>query len=280
MIPGIFHFVFGMKPDFGGKPFNIVHYLAVKSAAELNRPDKMILHYQYEPTGEWFEKARPYLELNKIVAPQEIHGNKLYHVAHQADIVRLQMLYEYGGIYLDLDTISKKSLEAFRNNSFVIAKEFKPPVYYTPWDRIKTMIRLQKPSSLWEKQEIYGLCNAVMMAEPGSRFIELWLSSYKNFRSKGKDEFWVEHSVKVPFQLAGENPDIVTILEPQAFHYPCYDPKGLKRLFEKNLEFPEAYLHHLWETNAWDYIKEIDEEQIRKLDTTYNVIARKFIGIN
>ncbi|HEX5668150.1 MAG TPA: hypothetical protein VFX73_05050, partial [Chitinophagaceae bacterium] len=99
MIPNIFHFVFGMKPDFGGKPFNMVHYLAVKSAAELNQPDRMYLHYQYEPTGEWFEKARPYLTLNKITAPDTIHGNKLFHVAHQADIVRLQMLQEHGGIY-------------------------------------------------------------------------------------------------------------------------------------------------------------------------------------
>lgn len=278
MIPRIFHFVFGMKPDFGGKPFNIIHYLAVKSAAELNKPEKMFLHFQYEPTGEWFEKARPYLTLNKIAAPQEIHGNQLYHVAHQADIVRLQMLYEYGGIYLDLDTISKRSLDPLLNNEFVIAKEFKPPIYYSTWDRIKTAIRRFKPSALWENQKVYGLCNAVMLSSPRSGFIELWLRSYKSFRSKGKDEYWVEHSVKVPYELAQQHPNLVTMLEPYAFHYPAYDPKGLKWLFEKDEDYPEAYLHHLWETNSWEYISVLDETIIKSKDTTYNRLARSFLS--
>ena len=277
MIPNIFHFVFGMKPDFGGKPFNIVHYLAVKSAAELNRPDKMILHYQYEPTGEWFEKARPFLTLNKVVAPVEIHGNPLLHVAHQADIIRLQVLFEQGGIYIDLDTISKRSLESLRKFQFVIAKEYQPPVYYTYWDRVKTMIRLLRPAALYEQKQVFGLCNAVMLSEPGNKFLSLWLDSYKNFRSKGKDEYWVEHSVKVPFELSKQYPDLLTILEPEAFHYPGYDHKGLKWLFEKTQDFPKAYLHHLWETNAWEYLKNLDEQKIKNQDNTYNLIARKFI---
>lgn len=277
MIPNIFHFVFGMKPDFGGKPFNMVHYLAVKSAAVLNKPDQMILHYQYEPGGEWFEKARPYLTLNKIIAPTEIFGNPLLHVAHQADIVRLQALKETGGIYLDLDTISIKSLEPLRQYAFVIGKEFKPPIYYTSWDRVKTAIRTLNPSALWKPQEIYGLCNAVMMSEPGSDFISVWLDGYHNFRSKGKDAFWVEHSVKLPYELSLKHPEWLKALDPFAFHYPGYDPKGLKRLFQKDLQFPDAFLHHLWETNAWNYLKDLTPEIVTQQDTTYNRIARLYL---
>jgi hypothetical protein len=277
MIPNIFHFVFGMKPDFGGKPFNIVHYLAVRSAAELNRPHKMLLHYQYEPEGEWFEKSRPYLTLNKIEAPESIHGNKLHHVAHQADIVRLQMLQQHGGIYLDLDTISKKPLTDLRDHSFVIAKEFMPPVFYNNWDRIKNTVRQFRLGPLYEKQIVYGLCNAVMLSEPGAPYIKLWLDSYKTFRSKGKDEFWVEHSVKVPYQLAIQHPSLVTILEPFAFHYPAYDPKGLAWLFEKKMDYPHAYLHHLWETNAWEYISALTPQKIMSEETTYNIAARPFL---
>lgn len=278
MIPNIFHFVFGMKPDFGGKPFNMVHYLAVRSAAELNKPDRMYLHYQYEPGGEWFEKARPYLTLNQVTAPTSIHGNELLHVAHQADIVRLNMLLELGGIYLDLDTISKKPLTDLLEHDFVIAKEFMPPVYYTAWDRIKNAVRQVKLSPLTEQQKVYGLCNAVMLSAPGSRFVEIWLNSYASFRSKGKDEFWVEHSVKVPYELAQQNPGLLTILEPSAFHYPAYDPKGLAWLFEKNHDYKEAYLHHLWETNAWNYISALTPEAVRNNDTTYNIIARNFLA--
>jgi len=38
MIPNIFHFCYGFTKDFGGKPFSLVHYLALKSAYEINRP--------------------------------------------------------------------------------------------------------------------------------------------------------------------------------------------------------------------------------------------------
>ena len=50
-IPNIFHFCFGFTPDFGGKPFSLVHYLAVKSAHEVNKPDMMHFYHKYEPTG-------------------------------------------------------------------------------------------------------------------------------------------------------------------------------------------------------------------------------------
>ena len=62
MIPNQFHFVFGLKEDFGGKPFNILHYLAIKSAYDLNKPDAMYFYYTYEPSGEYWDKAKP---LNK-----------------------------------------------------------------------------------------------------------------------------------------------------------------------------------------------------------------------
>lgn len=278
MIPNIFHFIFGMKPDFGGKPFNMVHYLAVRSAAELNKPDRMYLHFQYEPRGEWFEKAKPYLTLNKITAPTSIHGNPLLHVAHQADIVRLNMLKEHGGIYLDLDTISKKPLTSLLAHDFLIAKEFKPPVYYTRWDRVKNAVRQFRLAPLTEIQKVYGLCNAVMLSAPGSRFVEMWLDNYVTFRSRGKDEFWVEHSVKVPYELAQKHPDLLTILEPEAFHYPAYDPKGLAWLFEKTHDYQDAYLHHLWETNAWNYISALTPEIVKDKDTTYNIIARQYLA--
>jgi hypothetical protein len=84
--------------------------------------------------------------------------------------------------------------------------------------------------------------------------------------------------VKVPFQLAHDHPSMLTILEPYAFHYPAYDPKGLAWLFEKNVDYPDAYLHHLWETNAWDHISKLTVSEIHSKDTTYNVIARNFLS--
>lgn len=42
VVPRIVHFVFGMSPDFGGKPFSFAHYLAIQSgeSAIINRRPK------------------------------------------------------------------------------------------------------------------------------------------------------------------------------------------------------------------------------------------------
>ena len=49
MIPNIIHFIYGLDPSFGGKPFMLFHYLAIKSAYEVNKPDKIYFVYAYEP---------------------------------------------------------------------------------------------------------------------------------------------------------------------------------------------------------------------------------------
>ena len=275
MIPNILHFVFGMAPDFGGKPFSLCHYLSVRSAVELNKPGKALFHYQYEPEGEWWQKAKPFLTLNKVVAPDSFMGQPLYHVAHKADVIRLQALKETGGIYLDLDTISVKPLLGLLDHSFVIGQELKAK--YTPknWrQRIKYKLGMVKENS----KNATGLCNAVLLSEKNSEFVNLWLDEYKTFRSKGRDKYWNEHSVLVPEKLARTHPAKITQFSPYAFHYPLYDKPGLQLMFEETTEFPEAYLHHLWESFSWDnYLSHLTIEGIKNKDTTYNLIARKYL---
>ena len=275
MIPNIFHFVFGMSPDFGGKPFSLVHYLAVRSAVELNKPEAALFHYQYEPAGEWWEKAKPLLQLNKISAPDSVSGNKLYHVAHKADVVRLRALKETGGIYLDLDTISVKPLTPLLGHSFLIGQELKAGFTPKNWrQRLKYKLRLIRQNRAGKT----GLCNAVLLAEKNSSFVNRWLEEYKTFRSKGRDKYWNEHSVLIPEKLAAEFPGEITQLGPYAFHYPLYDEAGLRSLFEETHDFPEAYLHHLWESFAWEkYMSALTVASIKTTDTTYNLLARKFL---
>jgi hypothetical protein len=279
MIPNIFHFVFGMSPDFGGKPFSLVHYLAIKSAIAVNKPDACYFHYQYEPSGQWWDKVKEQLVLNQVEAPKSIFGRELLHVAHQSDVVRLQMLKKYGGVYLDTDTISIKPLHSFYKSSFVIGQQFKPK--YVFYDshllRILTGLRRLNIEAVLNPR-VEGLCNAVMMSERESPFVSLWLDSYHSFRSKGRDEYWGEHSVFLPQRLADENPGSLTIVNPYAFHYPVYNKLGLQYLFEKKRTFRKAYVHHLWESHSWEkYLKHLTVDTIASVDTTYNIIARKFI---
>lgn len=278
MIPNILHFVFGMAQDFGGKPFSLPHSLSIKSAVELNKPDAAYFHYEFEPEGECWEKTKEFLTLNKIKAPDSFMGNRLYHVAHKADVIRLQVLKETGGIYLDMDTISVKPLTILQNNSFAIGQELKVPYSLRNFrQKIKYSIR-KRTGLIKEDCSAAGLCNAVLLSEKNSDFVNLWLNEYATFRSKGRDKYWNEHSVRIPGNLAVRYPDKITVLSPYAFHYPLYDEPGLKSMFEEVAVFPEAYLHHLWESFSWEkYLSQLTREAILTRDTTYNLIARKYL---
>jgi hypothetical protein len=251
MVPNQFHFVFGLEENFGGKPFNIIHYLAIKSAYDLNKPDAIYFYYTYEPSGEYWDKIKPYLTLVQVDAPTEIFGNTLTHVAHKADIIRLQALYENGGIYMDIDTICVKPFTS-------LLKE-------------KTVLGIQ--GDKYDPTIPYGLCNAVILAEKESEFIEHWLNQYQSFNSQQ----WDTHSVQLPLHLSQILDVPITILPYTSFHYPLYTQEGVEDLFKYDKEYPEAYAHHLWESNSWPLVKDLNEETIKTKDTTYNKIARKFI---
>lgn len=204
-------------------------------------------------------------------------GRPLYHVAHKADVVRLQALKETGGIYLDLDTICVRPIKALLDHSFIIGQELKAEYIPKNW-RQKIKYTIRKKFAKQNANKITGLCNAALLAEKNSPFVNLWLDTYASFRSKGRDKYWNEHSVFIPIQLAAAHPDKITFLGPYAFHYPLYDKPGLESMFEKVTNFPEAYLHHLWESFSWEpYLSKLTVKEIFEKDTTYNLIARRFL---
>lgn len=221
-VPNVIHFCFGLKADFGQRPFSFVHYLAVKTAFEINRPDAIYFHYQFEPTGLWWRLAKPYLFLVRTEAPTEIFGNPIYHYAHQSDVLRLNILKTYGGIYLDMDVVCLRSFRDLLSNEVVMAREGVD----------------------------LGLCNAVILSEPDSEFIREWLDTYKTFSSKGRDKNWAKHSVLMPLQLAKANPTKIKILDEDAFFNPLYDRP--EKLWSRNtIDFSNSYCLHLWETVWW-----------------------------
>lgn len=120
-IPKIVHFVYGLRdPD---PTLDLIHYTAIKSARDVLKPDKIMFHYHYMPVGENFERARHMLTLNQVPMVTNVFDRPVSHYAHRADVVRLQVLEEFGGIYLDLDLISLKPVDHLLDKEFVMAQE-------------------------------------------------------------------------------------------------------------------------------------------------------------
>ncbi len=259
--PNTFHYCFGMAEDFGGKPFSLIHYLSIVSTAKIQRPDAIYFHYAFEPAGIWWERARPYLKLNRITPPSNIFGVELIHPAHRADVVRLQVLLESGGIYVDSDVLSLRSFEPLRNHPCVLGEQ--------------------------GIDGSEGLCNAVILARRNARFLRRWLDGYDpkqslwhGFRSKGWDPYWDEMSVKYPAFLAKLYPHELHTVGPRTFFWPNWRTADLKKLYEADGEpDPSSYCVHLWESQAFDkYLQDLNENTIRTRDTRFHRIARRFLG--
>lgn len=171
------------------------HYLAVLSALQVNQPDCIYFHYQYEPQGLWWEKIKRLVTPIQRTALDKIGDKTLHHYAHKADVMRLQLLIEHGGIYLDIDTLCLKPWHVFLDNEFVIGEE------------------------LQYKNAVQGLCNAVLFSQPQSIFLRAWLEEYP---AHFKEDGWSESACLLPRLLSQQRAleKNITILPTETLHAP------------------------------------------------------------
>lgn len=245
LIPNEFHFIFGLSPDFGGRPFSLVHYVAIAACQQVNKPTRINMFYEYLPQGEWWERARPMLTLRKVRAPDSIHGRPIVSFAHKADVMRLHILKELGGVYLDIDVICIEPFTDLRHNDCVLGEELG-----------------------------VGLCNAVILSKPEATFISLWLAGYSSF-SNGQ---WNEHSVKLPSRLAQGRKDIC-VLGPKIFFWPMWNRKDdLSAFYTSNKSLCEgSYCVHLWESITWPLIGKLTIDTVRTVDSEFCHLLRPYV---
>lgn len=255
MIPKILHFCFGLTPDFGGKPWGLVHYACVRSAVERIKPDQTFFYCEFEPEGPWWNLTKDLVRIVKIEAPREVFGNPLLHPAHRTDVVRLQKLLDIGGIYLDCDVFVHRNFDDLLAHSTVLSHE--------------------RDDTEW------GLCNAVILSEPNAPFLRRWYEAFRSFRSKGVDAYWAELAIKVPLRLSTEFPDEVTILPHTAF-YPFSWLRGdLDLMFRSRGSWvgSDVYASHLWETLAWEsFLEDLTPGRVRKIDSAFHHWVRPMVS--
>eukprot|EP00223_Ostreococcus_mediterraneus_P005625 CAMPEP_0174578032 /NCGR_PEP_ID=MMETSP0929-20130131/449_1 /TAXON_ID=548131 ORGANISM="Ostreococcus mediterraneus, Strain clade-D-RCC2572" /NCGR_SAMPLE_ID=MMETSP0929 /ASSEMBLY_ACC=CAM_ASM_000573 /LENGTH=326 /DNA_ID=CAMNT_0015758993 /DNA_START=593 /DNA_END=1573 /DNA_ORIENTATION=- len=271
-IPAMIHFVYGFSDS--PQVFGMHNYIAVASAKTKNPHCKILFHFMREPVGKWWQHAKVLLdEIIEHEGTTEFQGQCLTHYAHKADVVRLKAIYERGGIYMDIDTISLRSWAPLQaGNQFVMAEQ-------------------DSPSSVTVRQgKVYGLCNAGMASVKGSLFAALWLESYQFFRSHGRDGFWDEHSVILPANLTDEYPWLVqeghvTILPAKSMWIPLWNhvDKALLQPNTKNLSdmFSQSILIHLWDSSGHRSFKELETINPSWLDETpYGREARQYVRLS
>ena len=225
-IMNICHFVFGLKKQT--EEFLFSYYIAVYSAYLINNPDVIYFYYHYEPYGIWWEKMKliSSVKLEKISIPTHIGEKKIIKTAHKADWVRMNILYEKGGIYLDIDTICVRPWKHLLDNQVVLGIEL--PNY---------------------------ICNAIMFTKPKTEFFKIWLLNYeKAFNPDG----WDEASILLPRALSHNFSHLITLKEADTFFLPNW--YETEKIFVNKNEIPSNIISlHLWESNSMKYLKHITD---------------------
>ncbi|OAA79393.1 glycosyl transferase [Akanthomyces lecanii RCEF 1005] len=133
-IPNIAHFVYILSdPDNGTFPFKFSHLISVYGAWRRWQPDVLYLHTNVAASssavlqarageqGKWAQRLfnMPGLVINTISAPTHTNrGQELKHMEHRSDFVRVKVVHDFGGVYMDMDVHALRDMRPLREAGY------------------------------------------------------------------------------------------------------------------------------------------------------------------
>lgn len=243
---------------------NIVHFVLLKEntteldfisatcilAAFLNQnPQKVVLHTNAQHFhGKYWNITSTILgsKLHKssVSRPTHVFGSPLSSIFHASDVIRIKVLQEEGGIFLDLDTFLVRPLDEFFKYDVTLG---------------------------WPKDQNIG--TQIILAKPQAKFINLWLQSYKDYRAS----MWYYNAGEAPTQvILKKNPSLVHRVTE------AFGVQGLSRelyQLEHWDQWKEYFAIHLLARHR-DYlvpddpIVEFNEVNIQNYSKTFGQLAR------
>ncbi|XP_071119131.1 uncharacterized protein [Haliotis cracherodii] len=240
VVPRIVHFCLFTN---GNVTFRFHYMIAVLAASRIAKPEKIYFWHDNLPVGEYWEETRQKVKNLYLVhrdRPTKIRGNDVRVIEHVADIVRLEALLEYGGMYFDTDSIVVNPVDPLLVHDVTMG-------HAVPW----------------------VLANGIMFSKPWSDFFRIWHKEYAVF----DDSVWAEHSVMKPYKLSQQYPNLIHI-EPTSLCRPNYLELDylfghLRWEWEKN-----NFVVHLYMRFGPRGRKERNRENIKSWNTTAGSIMR------
>lgn len=274
--PRVYHFIFGLREQT--EPFHLAYWLCLESCRRINAPAEIRLHYRHLPFGPWWDRIAPHLTLCHVTATSTgfdpsryartpegsfIAGAGLSY-AHEADFIRQDVLIEHGGIYADIDTLFVRPYPpSYYAHECLLGEE--PPVLASTG--------LLRPS----------LCNAVIFAHPGSRFMRRW----RDVSAEVFDGSWSRHSCQAASELGYAGTDGIHIAPQRSFYRFGRERASFASLFdEPDADVRGVYSIHLWAHLWWSETRtdlsgfhagRLTEAWVRASDATYAQFARRFL---
>lgn len=169
-IPKIIHLIY-----FKGIEFMKFHCECIKSMLEHMPNYTIIIYNDIEPENNnyWnYIKNCKNVKIENMEPPDTFDNYPLKYIQYKADVSRLEILYKYGGIYLDLDMLIIKNFENIFNTNmnFYISEE---------------------------NEKNGGLINSFLACKPNNGFIKKWLDSFKSGLRMDKWAYHIRDSNKL-----------------------------------------------------------------------------------
>ena len=259
------HFIYLKGVEFG-----LHHFLAILSAVKKmgNFFKNIFIYNDIEPTSSnvWWScvKSLPSVQIVNIIPPSMLNGNPVKYKQHQADIIRLEVLYHLGGVYFDLDMCTYQDFTDLIEST----KEI-------------TMVN-----------ESYGrVSNAFIIAKPESAFIYKWREEYRTKYGNSGIDWWAGLSVEMPHTLSIGYTGCTLLPTSTTLPFDYFYTDFFTLPKDKcTLEMSNTKCIHLWDTEQqkrgilpetieelkrtnsmmWDVFKDILEEY--RVDTTMSYL--------
>lgn len=237
-IPKVIHFIYPWTEKT--RPWSMVNDLAVKTALKVY-PDYTINIWTNKVDFPWI----PGVIVRFCELPTHIGEAEIGSPQYVSDVMRLQILLDYGGIYMDTDMISLRPFKAYDESIL---------------------------SFCWETAFCNSICNAFMAAPPRNDFIHAWL---ERMPEAMKSPTWAYGGVVVPYEMT-KDPFYDAYYNPLSHRFFCpfdlsknwmFDP-ALKQEAKDIMGNPCAI--HIFETYWRDTIKDITPEWIEKNDCLFS----------
>jgi len=243
LIPNIIHFIYPWTEKT--RPWSLVNTLAVRLAKK-HHPDYEIIVWTNSPTRV------PLLgvTVKKCELPTQVGGVDIVWPQYISDVMRLQILLDWGGVYMDTDMLLMMDLNS----------------------HVKAAGEHDRLFMCWEDSSKTSVCNALMISPQENLFLKTWLDKIPEAL---QSPTWAEGGVVLPAKLA-MNP---YLNEHRAIlHHSFACPLDLSKnwMFDPALKqeakdrVGNAHAIHIFETYWRDIIKDITPEWIEKNDCLFS----------
>ncbi|CAH1796360.1 unnamed protein product [Owenia fusiformis] len=246
-VPNIVHYCWYSNMS---KEWTFTQYLSVLSVHRFIKPSMILFQTNYPPHGYYWNRtvSIPGLTIVKRTPTKKLFWKRLNfpYETTACNLDRLLFLNTTGGMVLDTDVIAVRSFDPLRKYSATMGSQ--------------------------NRRYFYDLCGGIIIAEPGSTFIKLWINS---FIDDYRPDIWAFNSGRQPAYIGVFRFPESLHIERTSLNLPGWE--HTEQIFAQKYDWTNNYAIHLflrkWKQHK-DYKPIPTEMGVGTANTTFGEIAR------